>query len=126
MTVGSLVSGRLLDREWRSVSAGYRERIMREKGGEAAVAEIDIKKAREDPDFPIEYVSFQPRLVETVRFSFGPSGSQARLRVIPYIMIFYVGSVIGYGWCIRAAVHISAPLILQFIGEPKLYGIFIR
>ncbi|KAE9390907.1 MFS general substrate transporter [Gymnopus androsaceus JB14] len=94
MTVGSLVSGRLLDREWRSVSAGYRERIMREKGGEAAVAEIDIKKAREDPDFPIEY---------------------ARLRVIPYIMIFYVGSVIGYGWCIRAAVHISAPLILQFI-----------
>ncbi|KAF9061666.1 major facilitator superfamily domain-containing protein [Rhodocollybia butyracea] len=94
MTVGSLVSGRLLDREWRSVSKAYRENTLSKKGGEAAVAEIDIKKARDDPDFPIEY---------------------ARLRAIPYIMIFFVGAVIGYGWCIQAAVHISAPLILQFV-----------
>ncbi|KAF5313949.1 hypothetical protein D9758_018685 [Tetrapyrgos nigripes] len=94
MTIGSLISGTILDREWRSVSKEYREKKMREKGGEAAVAEIDIKKARDDPDFPIEY---------------------ARLRAIPYIMIFYVGAVIGYGWCMQAATHISAPLIMQFI-----------
>ncbi|KAK7438624.1 hypothetical protein VKT23_017957 [Stygiomarasmius scandens] len=93
MTIGSLVSGRLLDWEWRNVSEAYRAKKASEKGGEA-MAEVDIKKARDDPDFPIEY---------------------ARLRAIPYIMIFFVASVIGYGWCIQAVTHIAASLIMQFI-----------
>jgi len=32
-------------------------------------------------------------------------------------MIFFVASVIGYGWCIQAVTHIAASLIMQFIGE---------
>jgi len=59
MTIGSLVSGRLLDWEWRNVSEAYRAKKASEKGGEA-MAEVDIKKARDDPDFPIEYVRSLP------------------------------------------------------------------
>ncbi|KAF5352266.1 hypothetical protein D9758_011923 [Tetrapyrgos nigripes] len=90
--IGSLLSGRLLDWEYRRVSKAYR--LSKGKGGERENdVGLDLKTAREDPDFPIEL---------------------ARLRATPYYMILFLGGVIGYGWCIQAVTHISVPLILTF------------
>ncbi|KAF5343027.1 hypothetical protein D9758_011113 [Tetrapyrgos nigripes] len=88
MTIGSIVSGKILDREYHSVSKTYRLSKMGDDSGE-----LDVKAARDDPDFPIEY---------------------ARLRATAYYMVLFIGAVMGYGWCIQEVTHISVPLILQF------------
>jgi multidrug resistance protein len=47
-----------------------------------------------DPDFPIEF---------------------ARLRMVPWLVLIFVGCVIGWGWCISLRSHIAVPLVLQVI-----------
>ncbi|THU98469.1 MFS general substrate transporter [Dendrothele bispora CBS 962.96] len=88
--VGSVISGRLLNWEYKRISKIYNSSQINEKDGKM----MDVMKGRNDPDFPIE---------------------SARLRSTPYVTIFFIGSIIGYGWCIQSAVHIAAPLILQFV-----------
>jgi hypothetical protein len=56
MTIGSMISGKILDLEYRRVSKLYRMR-RKERSQVQGVEEMDVKAAREDPDFPIEYVS---------------------------------------------------------------------
>ncbi|KDQ20614.1 hypothetical protein BOTBODRAFT_313240 [Botryobasidium botryosum FD-172 SS1] len=40
---------------------------------------------------------------------------KARLKAVPWYLIPYVASFIGYGWCVHEKVHISVLLIFQFI-----------
>lgn len=47
-----------------------------------------------DADFPIEF---------------------ARLRMVPWLVLVFVGCVIGWGWCIGFRSHIAVPLVLQVI-----------
>jgi hypothetical protein len=114
--VGSLISGKLLDLEYRRVSQAYF--LAKSNGSEGGI--LDLKAAREDPDFPIESVRILSR-----DWSKSWLLWQARLRAVPYYMIFFVGGVIGYGWCIQEVTHISIPLILQFLRERaiRLYTI---
>ncbi len=39
----------------------------------------------------------------------------ARLRSEPYFFCALIGSTIAYGWLLDKGVHLSAPLIMQFI-----------
>ncbi|KAK7451808.1 hypothetical protein VKT23_012487 [Stygiomarasmius scandens] len=104
MCIGSFLSGLILDWEWKRVARAYYEKkgLKTEKDDEN---ELDILKerARDDMDFPVEY---------------------SRLRLIPYIMAPFVVSIAGYGWCLQEGVHISAPLILQFISGITIIVVF--
>ncbi|KAJ4486629.1 major facilitator superfamily domain-containing protein [Lentinula edodes] len=96
MFLGSLTSGKVLDWEFGRIQKELVKEKGREKGIERGEGEeLEQKKTgRYDEDFPIE---------------------KARLRLIPFFMIFFVGANLGYGWSIQRQVHISVPLILQFI-----------
>ncbi|KAJ4490543.1 major facilitator superfamily domain-containing protein [Lentinula aciculospora] len=95
MFLGSLMSGRVLDWEFGRVRREMEERtkklVRNRKDGERGE---EKKTGKFDEDFPIE---------------------KARLRLVPLFMIFFIGANLGYGWCIERQVHISGPLILQFV-----------
>ncbi|KAJ4463406.1 major facilitator superfamily domain-containing protein [Lentinula lateritia] len=94
MFLGSLTSGKVLDWEFGRIQKEVVKEKGRGKGIERGEGEEQKKTGRYDEDFPIE---------------------KARLRLIPFFMIFFVGANLGYGWSIQRKVHISIPLILQFI-----------
>ncbi|KAF9225425.1 MFS general substrate transporter [Gyrodon lividus] len=87
--VGSLVTGRLLDRDYRLL----KEKIAREGSGNAEnpARPEDIA---EDENFPIE---------------------RARMRVVPFHLIAYTACCAGYGWCLEKNVNLAAPLVLQIV-----------
>ncbi|KFA72650.1 hypothetical protein S40288_03362 [Stachybotrys chartarum IBT 40288] len=37
----------------------------------------------------------------------------ARLRMVPILLVVFVGCTIGWGWCIQTRSHIAGPLVLQ-------------
>ncbi|KAJ3805690.1 MFS general substrate transporter [Lentinula aff. lateritia] len=94
MFLGSLTSGKVLDWEFGRIQEELVKEKGRGKGIERGEGEEQKKTGRYDEEFPIE---------------------KARLRLIPFFMIFFVGANLGYGWSIQRQVHISVPLILQFI-----------
>lgn len=120
MFLGSLTSGKVLDWEFGRIQKEVVKEKGREKGIERGEGEGQKKTGRYDEDFPIEKVC---GLEELCSWTSQPSLFvvtfllQARLRLIPFFMIFFVGANLGYGWSIQRKVHISIPLILQFIGE---------
>ncbi|KAF9255943.1 MFS general substrate transporter [Marasmius fiardii PR-910] len=83
--VGTLLCGRMLDFGYRRTARNFYPDLEPPEFRE---------KAREDENFPIE---------------------QARLEFVSYFVVLFVGAVLGYGWTIQNKVHISAPLILNFI-----------
>jgi predicted MFS family arabinose efflux permease len=70
MIIGSTMTGKMLDWEYKRV------------------------KAAKGDDFEIEY---------------------ARLRVMPFYLLLFIGCTIGWGWCLYAKAHIAVPLILGVI-----------
>nr|GAT47577.1 predicted protein [Mycena chlorophos] len=40
---------------------------------------------------------------------------KARMRLMPFLCIFYVAVCVGYGWCIERKVSIAGPLVLLFV-----------
>ncbi|KAI0776582.1 MFS general substrate transporter [Trametes elegans] len=100
MLVGGVVSGKVLDHEYRR----FRDRLLRQAEAQAE-AETgmdperkarprDLTAANMDEWFPIEY---------------------ARLRLMPALVAVYVAACVGYGWALQARVHIACPLVLQFV-----------
>lgn len=85
MVVGSSITGKLLDRDYR---------ITRANVISTATSDQDREERLSEFGFPIE---------------------KARLRSMPFYLIIYTAVIAGYGWCLQQRVHISAPLILQFI-----------
>jgi len=89
MMFGSLVSGKLLDRDYRAIK---NEMIRNaEVGGEKSMRVEDVSR---DENFPIE---------------------RARLRTAPIYHALLAIAVIGYGWCLQKNVNVAVPLILQII-----------
>lgn len=101
MLLGSSLTGKLLDFEFKRI----KKRVLERRGKESSVdvdeegekssfsRDEDIAK---DPSFPIE---------------------QARLRTMPFHLFIFVVATIGWGWCLQQEVAIAAPLVLQIIRE---------
>jgi len=89
--LGSYLCGRFLDWEFRKVKGKF----MADKAaeGQKTESEQELEPGKEREDFPFEY---------------------ARFRAIPLEVAIYVISLIGYGWAVEKAVHISVPLIFLF------------
>lgn len=87
--VGSIVTGKVLDREYRSVKASYEKKLLAQG---RTVESINIK----DEDFPVEV---------------------ARFRSMPIYLGILAAACIGYGWCLEKAVNLAGPLILLFLGK---------
>lgn len=93
--VGSYSSGRFLDWDFRRI----KQKLMVDKAAknQETENEQELEPGKENEDFPFEY---------------------SRLRTVPLGVAIYVAFLIGYGWAIEKAVHISVPLIFQFFRGP--------
>ncbi|PFH54880.1 hypothetical protein AMATHDRAFT_134375 [Amanita thiersii Skay4041] len=89
MIVGSIVTGKMLDWEYQRFKrrVGHSEQITDSRHS------TSLGAATREESFPIE---------------------QARLRLLPYLILMGVGIWGGYGWCLENQVNIAGPLILQF------------
>ncbi|KZT33040.1 MFS general substrate transporter [Sistotremastrum suecicum HHB10207 ss-3] len=91
--IGAWVNGRLLDRAYRAAEREYEAtKAQTVSDGEEHPTKSPLER-KLDPEFPLE---------------------RARLKMIPANLAVFIACTIGYGWCVEAAVHISAPLILSF------------
>lgn len=88
MIFGSTINGKLLDRDY--------SRIKKNQLDDKIPGSKIESSGGFNPDFPIEY---------------------ARLRMVPVILLLFVASVIGWGWCIQAKISIAGPLVLQIISK---------
>jgi MFS family permease len=91
MVIGSLLSGRLLDRDYQIIKNEMIRKV--EADGEKGMRLEDVTK---EENFPIE---------------------RARLRTTPIYLAVLVTTMIGYGWCLQKSVNLAVPLILQVISE---------
>ncbi|KAL7796087.1 major facilitator superfamily domain-containing protein [Trichoderma ceciliae] len=92
--VGTLITGKLLDKDYKSVKATYDARVAHtdlENG-----SELTRSISRTEDDFPIE---------------------KARLRLIPLFSVIQCLSILLFGWTIQYPhrVHIAVPIISTFI-----------
>jgi hypothetical protein len=95
MVFGSMVTGRLLDRDY-SVT---REKMVRARMW-------DMEKHPEEDEVRKEVVKEEIFPIEV-----------ARLRSSPIYLAIVIACVVGYGWCLDKRVSIAGPLILQFISK---------
>lgn len=95
MILGSMVTGRLQDRDYRvtrdNLVCALKARSEGSISDEDAIREV----TREDV-FPIE---------------------KARLRSSPLYLLIITACNVGYGWTLEKSASIAVPLILQFISE---------
>ncbi|GAA6044652.1 hypothetical protein JCM8097_003129 [Rhodosporidiobolus ruineniae] len=92
--LASFVNGPRMTADYKAVKKQV-ERRRREEGVTAEEEEAERLKDQNDlSSFPIEH---------------------ARLRSLPVWFVALVASTIAYGWLVDKGVHLSAPLIMQFI-----------
>lgn len=97
MLVSSVATGRMLDLDHRRV----RDKLSRQRNTKKLEnGNLENNEEREEGGVGIDF------LVE-----------KARLRTMPVYSLFFIGTVLGYGWCVQAKVSIAGPLILQFLGK---------
>lgn len=89
MILGSSISGRVLDREYRAFKAQEEFQMATNIFG----IQVESSNAKDD-SFPIE---------------------KARLRLLPYHIVLLAAACAAYGWCLQKRVNIAGPLILQII-----------
>lgn len=111
--VGSVVTGKVLDYDWRKMEARYAQlesepsqpeegkSSQLEKGAHTTTpkAEDEAKTPRAKPDrqdLPIEHT---------------------RLKRVPVIFTTVIAASLGYGWSVEARAHLAVPLVMQFIGS---------
>ncbi|KZT75004.1 MFS general substrate transporter [Daedalea quercina L-15889] len=93
MFVGGIVTGKIIDREYRRVKDKMIAAIEKEPDPEKRLRPEDVTK---EEHFPIE---------------------KARLRLMPFYLGLFVAMSIVYGWLLDAKVNIAGPLIVQiFLG----------
>jgi len=91
MLIGSLITGKVLDREYRAIKEKLIKKAEQNAHLPGAIKPEDVLK---EENFPIEY---------------------ARFRTMPYYFAIFTGAVIGYGWALQSGVSIAVPLVLQVI-----------
>ncbi|KAL0953531.1 hypothetical protein HGRIS_004752 [Hohenbuehelia grisea] len=91
LVIGSLTTGKLLDRDYQVIKQRLLKAAQEQLPDGGVVDPEDVTK---DECFPIE---------------------EARLRTVPFYMVFIIIAVAGYGWCIKQKVNIAGPLLLQMI-----------
>jgi MFS family permease len=92
--VGTLITGRILDMDYRRVKASHEAKAHREDAEIEAGQVLTLVVSHEE--FPIE---------------------RARLRLVPLFSIIQCLSIIAFGWSIHYAprVHIAVPIITTFV-----------
>jgi hypothetical protein len=91
MFAGSLFSGKLMDRDYRTI----KNKMIKEL--EASTSRpVEAEEVTKEENFPIE---------------------KARLRTMPVYAVFLSSLCIGYGWMLEKKVNIAGPLIFQFASE---------
>jgi len=85
MIAGSSIIGRVLDWEYQTFRRRAETRI--------TALELTSADITKEEFFPLE---------------------QARLRLMPFLVLLLVSSCAGYGWAIQRQINIACPLILQF------------
>lgn len=98
MIVGSLINGRLLDREYRITKENL-VRALKERREDAISDEDAAREVTHADVFPIE---------------------MARLRSSPIYLLVLAACNVGYGWSLQKKASIAVPLVLQFISEPSI------
>ncbi|KAB5581296.1 major facilitator superfamily domain-containing protein [Coniochaeta sp. 2T2.1] len=83
MILGSTITGKFFDWDYARIKL---------QCGAASIDSGQESITNEDAEVPIEY---------------------ARLRASPFLLLGFVASVVGWGWCIQEKASIAAPLILQ-------------
>lgn len=86
MILGSFITGKFQDQDYR--------KIQRRWGEKNCISSYFGLVDANATSFPLGY---------------------ARLRMSPLLLVVFVASVIGWGWCIQLQSHIAGPLILQVI-----------
>ncbi|OIW32649.1 MFS general substrate transporter [Coniochaeta ligniaria NRRL 30616] len=84
MVLGSTITGKFLDWDYARI-----------KLKQCSIASSDseqVSTGGDDAQVPLEY---------------------ARLRTSPFLLLGFVASVVGWGWCIQTKISIAGPLILQ-------------
>ncbi|OCH87319.1 MFS general substrate transporter [Obba rivulosa] len=90
MLIGGVITGRLLDWDYRRI----KEKLMRSAVAEDSGEKMRPEDVTREEHFPIE---------------------RARLRMMPIYFTISLVSCIGYGWCLDQKVSIAGPLVLLFI-----------
>ncbi|GAA6025940.1 hypothetical protein JCM11491_005120 [Sporobolomyces phaffii] len=91
--MATFVNGPRMTRDYKYVKRREDEK-KKEAAAGGGICEAKVKDLNDLSTFPIE---------------------QARLRSLPYYFVALVCSTIAYGWFVNYGLHLSAPLIMQFI-----------
>ncbi|EMD36227.1 hypothetical protein CERSUDRAFT_115176 [Gelatoporia subvermispora B] len=89
MIIGGVVTGRLLDHDYRRI----RQTLMRRAQESGEVEKAQAEHVTMEEHFPIEH---------------------ARLRTMPVYITVFIVTCIGYGWCLDKGASIAGPLVLLF------------
>lgn len=108
MVLGSSFTGKLLDKEFQRMKA---QMMNVAEGDDKVRSQVEDE---EDLRFPIEKVNSRLRLEDR---HLPVSGPKARLRLMPFCLVIFVGSCVGYGWCLENRANIAGPLVLQISSQ---------
>lgn len=91
--VGTLVTGKILDIDYRRVRAKYEATISESGSERGSGGDQSSQKQDDDDNFPLE---------------------SARLRLLPFLAFIQCASIVTFGWTIQYRVHIAVPIITTF------------
>ncbi|GAP86223.2 putative multidrug transporter [Rosellinia necatrix] len=90
--VGTLVTGKILDIDYRRVKAKHESALA--QGGPGIGVERISQMQYDNASFPLE---------------------KARLRLLPILALFQCASILAFGWTIQSRVHYAVPIVTTFI-----------
>jgi len=108
MAFGSSINGKLLDKQYELEKKRFIERMSKD-----SERQIDPKGLTQTPEFPLERVN----LHVFYRFWNLSLRFQARLSLMPLLVILLAAVTAGYGWAVEKHANIAGPLILHIISE---------
>ncbi|KAI8632499.1 MFS general substrate transporter [Xylariaceae sp. FL1651] len=93
--IGTLITGKILDADYRRVKAKYESR-MPDNGPETESEHLSQPPHHDNAIFPLE---------------------KARLRLVPFLALLQCASILVFGWTIQYSqrVHIAVPIVTTFV-----------
>lgn len=111
MAIGSSINGKLLDKQYELEKKRFIEQVSKD-----SERQIDPKSLTQLPEFPLERVN----LHISYRFWNSSLCFQARLSLMPPLVILLAAATAGYGWAVEKHANIAGPLILHIISECQM------